>query len=133
MTAGTVVFRCNTSDVMGWEKAAVRVLLGLLQPPSEMLKGIAPGNVVHEQRPGSTAIVRAGDTAKGFLPRRVPNLELDLRVVVGVGGFAGCGCAAVLVANGDHAGTEFHTNRQIVHGLEALVGELQQQAGLADA
>jgi hypothetical protein len=28
MTAGTVVFRCNTSDVMGWEKAAVRVLLG---------------------------------------------------------------------------------------------------------
>ena len=49
-------------------------------------------------------------------PHRVPDLQLDL-----------------LVADLDHACPKLHTNRQVVHGLEALVGELQQQAALADA
>ena len=30
--------------------------------------------------------------------------------------------------NGDHTGAEFDTDRQIVHWLKSLVGELQQQA-----
>ena len=33
----------------------------------------------------------------------------------------------------DHARAELHANGEIVHRLEALVGELEQQARLADA
>jgi hypothetical protein len=49
-------------------------------------------------------------------PHRVPDLELDL-----------------LVVNADHARAELHPDGQVVHRLEALVGELQQQARLAHA
>jgi hypothetical protein len=45
---------------------------------------------------------------------RVPDLQLYL-VVVYV----------------DQAGPELHSDGEVVHGLEALVGELQQQATLA--
>ena len=46
---------------------------------------------------------------------RVPNLELD-----------------GLVVDGDHAGAELDADGEVMDGLEALVGELQQQARLAD-
>jgi hypothetical protein len=49
-------------------------------------------------------------------PYRVPNLQLDL-----------------LVHDLDHACAELDADGEIVHGLEALVGELKQQAGLAYA
>lgn len=39
----------------------------------------------------------------------------------------------VLVVDLDHASPKLHANRQVVHGLEALVRELQQQARLAHA
>lgn len=42
---------------------------------------------------------------------RVPNLEFD-----------------GLVVDGDHAGAKFNADSEIVHGLEALIRELQQQA-----
>ena len=42
---------------------------------------------------------------------RIPDLQLDL-----------------LVVDGDHPRPELHPDRQIVHRLEALVGELQEQA-----
>lgn len=35
--------------------------------------------------------------------------------------------------DGDHTGSEFHANCEVMHGLEALVGELEQQTGLANA
>ena len=47
---------------------------------------------------------------------RVPNLELD-----------------GLVVDGDHAGAELDADGEVVHGLEPLVGELQQQARLPHA
>ena len=47
---------------------------------------------------------------------RVPNLEFD-----------------GLVVDGDHAGAEFDADGEVVHGLEALVRELQQQARLPHA
>jgi len=47
---------------------------------------------------------------------RVPNLELD-----------------GLVIDGDHPGPELDADGKVMNGLEALVGELQQQARLADA
>jgi hypothetical protein len=42
---------------------------------------------------------------------RVPDLELDL-----------------LPVNVDHARAKLHADREVVHRLEALVGELEQQA-----
>ena len=47
---------------------------------------------------------------------RVPNLELD-----------------GLVIDGDHPGPELDADGKVMNGLEALVGELQQQARLANA
>jgi hypothetical protein len=47
---------------------------------------------------------------------RIPNLELD-----------------GLVVDVDHPGPELDADGEVVDGLEALVGELQQQARLADA
>mmetsp|Transcript_22009 Transcript_22009/g.56558 ORF Transcript_22009/g.56558 Transcript_22009/m.56558 type:complete len:371 (+) Transcript_22009:793-1905(+) len=76
----------------------------------------APGDVVHEQRACCATVVRARDRAERLLARRVPNLQFDL-----------------LVVNSDHACTEFHADREVVHRLEPLVCELQQQARLADA
>ena len=84
------------------------VLFGFFEPATEVLKGIATGNVVDEESASSAAVVAASDAAKGFLSRRVPDLELDLGVV----------------GDGNHAGAEFDANRQIVDWLEALVCEL---------
>lgn len=39
----------------------------------------------------------------------------------------------LLVVDGDHPRPELHTDREVVHRLEALVGELQKQAGLPHA
>lgn len=47
---------------------------------------------------------------------RVPHLELDLFVI-----------------DGDHARAKFDADGQVVHWLEALVCELEQQTALADA
>ena len=47
---------------------------------------------------------------------RVPNLELD-----------------GLVVDGDHPGAELDADGEVMDGLEALVGELQQQARLPHA
>lgn len=46
---------------------------------------------------------------------RVPNLELD-----------------GLVVDGDHPGAELDADGEVMDGLEPLVGELQQQARLAN-
>ena len=53
---------------------------------------------------------------KGRHTHRVPNLELD-----------------GLAVDGDHPGPELDADGEVVDGLEALVGELQQQAQLANA
>lgn len=47
-------------------------------------------------------------------PHRIPYLQLDL-----------------LAVNVDHPCPELHANGEVVHRLEPLVRELQQQAGLA--
>jgi hypothetical protein len=38
-----------------------------------------------------------------------------------------------LVVDADHARAKLHPNRQVVHGLEPLVRELQKETGLAHA
>lgn len=82
-----------------------------------MLEGISSGDVVDEKSTGCTAIVGPRDTAKGFLAGCVPNLQLDLHVLL----------------DRDHAGPKFYANCQIVHRLKALVRELQEQTRFTDA
>lgn len=66
---------------------------------------------LHHKR--TTQATRRGRTGegKGKSTDRVPNLELD-----------------GLVVDGDHAGAELDADGEVVHGLEPLVRELQQQA-----
>lgn len=45
------------------------------------------------------------------MPHRVPNLQLDL-----------------LAIDIDHSSPKLHTNGEIVHRLEALVSELEEEA-----
>jgi len=98
------------------DHVGVGVLAGVLQPLRQVLEGVPSSDVVHQQRPGGPAVVGPRDGPKRLLTRRVPDLELDL-----------------LGVDGDHAGPELHSNGEVVHGLEALVGELQQKARLAHA
>ena len=60
--------------------------------------------------------LRSVDPTQASVAYRVPDLQLDLFVVYG-----------------NHAGAKFHTNGEVVHGLEALVRELKEQARFADA
>jgi hypothetical protein len=71
---------------------------------------------LHHKR--TTQATRRGRTGegKGKSTDRVPNLELD-----------------GLVVDGDHAGAELDADGEVVHGLEPLVRELQQQARLPHA
>eukprot|EP00227_Mantoniella_beaufortii_P021557 CAMPEP_0197591626 /NCGR_PEP_ID=MMETSP1326-20131121/13819_1 /TAXON_ID=1155430 /ORGANISM="Genus nov. species nov., Strain RCC2288" /LENGTH=295 /DNA_ID=CAMNT_0043157157 /DNA_START=218 /DNA_END=1100 /DNA_ORIENTATION=+ len=94
----------------------VGMLPRVLEPAGEVVERLAPRDVVHQQRAGGPAVVAARDGAEGLLPRRVPDLQLDL-----------------LVVDGDHAAAELHADGQVVHVLEPLVRELQQQARLAHA
>ena len=82
----------------------------VVQPRCEVVKGFASCDVVDEQRAGSSPVVRPRNGSERLLPRRVPDLQLDL-----------------LVIDGDHACAKLHTNGEVVNLLEAFVGELQQQ------
>ena len=84
--------------------------------PSQGVEGLPPGDVVHQKRPRGTPVVTSRDAPEALLPRRVPDLQLYL-----------------LSVDGHHAGTELHTNSQVVHRLKPLVGELQEQARFAHA
>lgn len=94
----------------------VGVLPGVLEPGRQVVERLAARNVVHQQGTGRTPVVRSGNRTERLLAGRVPNLQLDL-----------------LAVDGDHPGAELDADRQVMNRLEALVGELEQQAGLADA
>lgn len=94
----------------------VRVLTRILQPGGQVVEGLPSRDVVHQQGASSSAVIRACDRSESLLPSRVPDLKLDL-----------------LAVDGDHACSELHANGQVVHRLESLVRELEQQTGLAHA
>eukprot|EP00215_Chloropicon_roscoffensis_P008709 CAMPEP_0196639540 /NCGR_PEP_ID=MMETSP1085-20130531/2100_1 /TAXON_ID=41879 ORGANISM="Pycnococcus sp, Strain CCMP1998" /NCGR_SAMPLE_ID=MMETSP1085 /ASSEMBLY_ACC=CAM_ASM_000807 /LENGTH=223 /DNA_ID=CAMNT_0041968585 /DNA_START=143 /DNA_END=815 /DNA_ORIENTATION=+ len=94
----------------------VRVLPGVVKPGRQGVEGLPPGDVVHQKRPRGAPVVTSRDAPEALLPRRVPDLQLYL-----------------LSVDGHHAGTELHTNSQVVHRLKPLVGELQEQARFAHA
>lgn len=93
----------------------VGVLPGVLEPGRQVVERLAARNVVHEQGAGRPAVVRARDRPERLLAGRVPNLQLDL-----------------LAVDGDHPRAELDPDRQVMDRLEALVGKLEQQAGLAN-
>jgi len=115
-----------------------RVLSSLLEPLRQMVESVPPGqsglvsihltvsthlkrfnmlpgDIVDKECTSSPTVVGSCDGSEGLLSRRVPDLQLDQ-----------------LLFNGNHSRAEFNTNGKIVHGLETLVGELQEQAGLSN-
>lgn len=91
------------------------MLAGVLEPSCQVVECLASRNVVDKEGAGSSAVIRPRDGPERLLACCVPNLQLNLFTV-----------------DGNHASAEFHADCEIVHGLEALVGELEQQTGLAD-
>jgi len=89
------------------------IFAAVLQPCSQVVKGLAPSDIVHEQCAGSVAVIAPCDGAELLLASSIPNLKLHL-----------------LTANGDCAAAKFHTNGQVVDRLEPLVCELKKQATL---
>ena len=51
------------------DHVAVAVLPGVLQPGGQVIEGVPPGDVVHQEGSGSTSVVRAGDGSKRLLSR----------------------------------------------------------------
>jgi len=72
--------------------------------------GDLPGDVIDEECPGSTPVVGSGDGPERLLSCGVPDLQLDL-----------------LAVDGDHPRPKLNSNGEVVHRLEPLVSELQQQ------
>mmetsp|Transcript_14976 Transcript_14976/g.31771 ORF Transcript_14976/g.31771 Transcript_14976/m.31771 type:complete len:163 (+) Transcript_14976:552-1040(+) len=93
---------------------ALTVLPRLLKPSTQVLEGVSTRDVVDEERASRATVVGAGDGAEGLLSGRVPDLEFDL-----------------FVGDGDHAGTKLDADCEIVDGLEAFVGELEEEAGFS--
>jgi hypothetical protein len=91
------------------------MLAGIFQPGGQMIERLASGNVVDQQGTGRSSIVGTCNRSERFLAGRIPNLQFDLFAI-----------------DRDHAGTEFNADGQVVNGLETFVGELEQQARLAD-
>ena len=92
-----------------------RVLLAVLQPRRQVLERLPPRDVVHEQRAHRTAVVAPRDAPELLLAGCVPDLQLHL-----------------LPVHVHGAAPELDADGQVVHGLEALVGELEKEAGLTD-
>lgn len=69
-----------------------------------MFEGIATGNVVNEERTRRTAIVRAGDGTEGFLAGCVPDLKLNVIIILTMLGCycCVCVCACGIVCNRIH-------------------------------
>eukprot|EP00290_Baffinella_frigidus_P005168 CAMPEP_0180134656 /NCGR_PEP_ID=MMETSP0986-20121125/10299_1 /TAXON_ID=697907 /ORGANISM="non described non described, Strain CCMP2293" /LENGTH=208 /DNA_ID=CAMNT_0022075073 /DNA_START=132 /DNA_END=759 /DNA_ORIENTATION=- len=89
----------------------VGVLQRVLKPRRQVVERLSPRDVVHQQRASSSPVVRPCNRAERLLPRRIPDLQLDW-----------------LGIDGHPPRPELHSYCQIVHRLEALVRELQQQA-----
>ncbi|VEU33529.1 unnamed protein product [Pseudo-nitzschia multistriata] len=92
------------------------VLARLLEPPRQVLEGVSPGYIVDQEGSCSASVIRPGDTSKGFLSGRIPDLQLHEFVTVQV----------------HHSCTELDPDGQVVNWLESLVRELQQQTGLSN-
>merc|ERR1719188_1707871 len=56
------------------DHVTVAVLPGVLQPGSQVVEGVPPGDVVHQQGSSCSSVVRPSYGSKCFLSSCVPNL-----------------------------------------------------------
>ena len=94
----------------------VSILSDFLQPAGKVDECVPPGDVVDQKSTRSASEVRPDDAFERLLTCGVPDLQLD-----------------VLASDLDRAGSELHSNRQIVLRAEPFVCELQQQARFSHA
>lgn len=87
-----------------------------IKPATDIFESAAPTDVVNDERPDGTAIVRRGDGAETLLASSVPDLRLDLLAVY----FHGL--SLKLNANGG-----------LGVGVKLIPGVPRQQVGLADS
>ena len=105
-----------------------------------------PCDVVHQQSARSPSVVRARDRAERLLPRlcghRGNARSIRAAPLTSAAGLRGYGAVAhrvpdleldLLVVYRDHTCAELDADGEVVHWLEALVRELQEQARLPDA
>ena len=81
-----------------------------------MVERVSARDVVHQKCSGSTSVITPCDRTERFLASSVPDLQLYLFGV-----------------DGDHAGSELHSDGEVVHRLEPFVGELEEETGLSDS
>lgn len=62
--------------------ARLRVFLNFFDPRSHILEGFAIGHIVHNDDALGSAVVTGGQSAEAFLPGRVPDLQLNVLVVM---------------------------------------------------
>ena len=61
------------------DHVAVAVLPGVLQPGGQVVEGVPPGDVVHQQGPSRSPVVRSGDGPEGFLASLAMRGQLKLQ------------------------------------------------------
>ena len=117
------------------DHVAVAVLPGVLQPGGQVVEGVPPGDVVHQQGPGSSTVVRSGDGSEGFLS----SLN-DCRLTAGLETYVGFSTHSVpylefdlFTLDIDHPGPELHTDCEIVDRLKPLVCKLEQETGFSNS
>lgn len=80
-----------------------------------MCEGFPPGDIVYQQCSDGTSVVWPGDWSEIFLPRRVPDLQLD-----------------ALVPDGYRFGSELHPDGDVMGGTGLVFDELQDHTWFAD-
>ncbi len=98
------------------DNVLVGVLVNIAQPLANAVEGLAVGDVVDEHDAHRAAIIRRRDRVEALLARRVPDLQLDL-----------------LAIQIDGLHLEVDANGRDERGVERVVGEAAQYAGLAHA
>ena len=92
------------------------MLLDVADPVANVLKRLLVGNIIYEEDAHSAAVVGGRNRAEAFLSGGVPYLQLD-----------------ALTVQVDGLDLEVNADRCDEAGGEAVVGESEQQTGLADA
>lgn len=98
------------------DDVGIRVVPQLLQPPVDILVGLMFADVVHEQSPDRTTVVRRRDSPVPFLTSRIPNLSLDR-----------------LGIHLDRPGSELDSDGGLGVQVELIAGETTQQVGFTNA
>jgi len=111
----TAVFKISLVTNQHDSGILARIFAAILQPGSQMIKGLAPSDIINKECASSVAIIAPSNRTELLLTCSIPNLQLNL-----------------LATDGDCAATKLDTDGQIMDRLETLVGELEKKATLTD-